>query len=191
MIESPGPCEICLKHEWNCIYEGKVRDGVFGSYVDSARIWRCCGCEVERLDEHVCIPDSFYETEEYRQKLQQQINTKKFFEIHDDLQIHNLRIVRPLSVFRNSVLADIGCGGGSFLDHIRGMVGRAVAVEPCSLFHESLRHRGCEVYSYAEDVSNSIQESNGILDLAVSFQVIEHVSNPLKFLQGLKGVDKT
>lgn len=166
-------CEICGAHSWSAAYEGAVRDGPFGKYREGARVARCGGCGVERLEEAFCPPAEIYETDAYRAKLQE----GDYFKTHDELQIYTQQALAPHSL-RGAALADVGCAGGALLDHYRGVAARLIAIEPSSLHHESLRSRGYEVHRYAAEAARA-----GVrVDYAFSIQVIEHVGNPREFL---------
>lgn len=175
-------CAICGANDWCDVYFGAVRDGVFGHSRSGVRVCRCCSCGVERLDEDACPDDAFYETPAYRQKLKQELTAAAHQAMTDDLQIFTQQVLWPTSL-RGRVVADIGCGGGSFLDHFAGLADTVVAIEPCSIYHDSLRTRGYKVFPYAKD---AICELAGKVDLAVSIQVIEHVMNPRMFLQDIR-----
>lgn len=77
------------------------------------------------------------------------------------------------------MIADIGCGAGSFLNHVEGLAEKIIAVEPTERYHSSLSSRGYDVFSYAADALTFYPEG---VDIAVTFQVIEHVLNPCDFL---------
>jgi len=174
-------CEICGGADWVEVYRGAVRDGAFGSLRDQAVIAQCNGCGVQRLSEDCCIPDSHYETGEYRARLKQELDAESYFSGHDHLQIFALQTI-PLPQLRGKTVADIGCAGGSFLDHVKGLAGRTLAVEPFQEYHQSLGERGYEVFSYAEQAA---AKARGQVDFAFSFQVIEHTANPRRFLAGI------
>ena len=53
-------CEIC-GGEYITIYTGNIRDGAYGGVKNSAVIYECTDCKVQRLREEDCIPDEFYE----------------------------------------------------------------------------------------------------------------------------------
>jgi len=181
-----GPCEICGAQGWQTVYQGPVRDGAFGNSVDGAEVARCGGCGVERLAERSCPPESAYETEDYRRKLQQGLDTPSYLASHDELQIFSLTQLWPMSL-RGQAIADIGCAGGSFLDHVSGLSSHIIAIEPSSIYHESLKRRGYAVYRYAADAA---RDFSGRIDLATSFQVIEHTPNPRQFLRDIRSLLK-
>ena len=173
------PCEICGTDDWSTIiYEGPVRTGSFGTETDHGKVLRCGGCGVDRLDEEVSISSAAYESDEYRTTLAQGLEVADFFSNADPTQIHNLSAFWPID-FRGKVIADIGCGAGSFVSHVEGLAEKIIAVEPTERYHSSLRERGYDVFSYAADALNVYPEG---VDIAVTFQVIEHVLNPRVFL---------
>jgi 2-polyprenyl-3-methyl-5-hydroxy-6-metoxy-1,4-benzoquinol methylase len=179
MFES---CEICGSREWKTVYEGSVRDGAFGNLRQGATVARCEKCGADRLAEKYCLIESAYENDSYRTHLQQNMDAASFLAAHDEMQLFSLQSLWPMPLRRLS-LADVGCAGGSFLDHVRGLASRIVAVEPCTLYHKSLADRGYEVFEYA-DVA--VQKIGPVVDLAVSLQVIEHTRDPHAFLADIR-----
>lgn len=186
MEEIFSPCEICGTDDWTPTYHGNIRDGGFGSVHADATIGRCGGCGVERLAENACPDSSFYEGEAYRTRLGQGLTSGSHFADADHLQRFGLELLSSNSL-RGATVADIGCSGGSFLDHIAGLADRKVAVEPSEIYHPSLAERGYIVFPYARDAAKSFA---GAVDLAVSLQVIEHVENPRAFLADVRGLLK-
>lgn len=183
MLASFAACEICGGKEWAAVHVGSVRDGAFGrlSRPESV-VGRCQTCGVDRLDETLCKDADFYRSEEYRSLLAEPTDAAGFFAEHDMLQLRNLTEVWPEPI-RGKVIADVGCAAGSFLDHVRGLARKAIAIEPCEVYHESLQSRGYAVYN------SSVEAARGQVDrveLAVSFSVIEHVDNPRKFLAEIR-----
>ncbi len=173
-----GPCEICGTNAWTLVYRGPVRAGGFGSVREDGKVAVCGGCSVGRLSEAQSIDAKAYESEEYRVAVNQGLKVEDFFKHADPVQVHHMSAAWPYS-FRGKVVADIGCGAGSFVDHISGLAEKIIAVEPTAMYQDSLRKRGYEVYSYTNDAAVSNKDS---VDYAVVFQVIEHVQNPRTFL---------
>ena len=155
-----------------------MRTGSFGTKTDGGKVARCGGCDVDRLDETVNIAASAYESDNYRIAMEQGLGVDDFFSHADPVQIFNLSAFWPLNL-RGKVIADIGCAAGSFLSHVSGLAGKIIAVEPTERYHKSLRQRGYDVFSYADD---ALITYKGGVDVAVTFQVIEHVKNPRAFL---------
>lgn len=182
MIIIPETCEICESTEWTLVYSDKIRNGAFGNYING-NIFRCGGCGVDRLDEDANIKGNAYQTEEYRDMLNQGLGVTNYFKQADPIQIHNLSAFWPLEI-RGKKIADIGTGGGSFLDNISGQAQEIIAIEPTEMYHSSLKKRGYQTFSYTAD---ALTQYRNKMDYVFSFQVIEHVLNPNIFInEGFK-----
>lgn len=181
-----GACEICGNDSWSIIYQGPIRAGNFGSTLEGARLARCGKCGVSRLAEDFSIDAKAYESSEYRKSLEQGMRVEDFYHHADPHQIYHLTATTPYS-WRGKTVADIGCGAGSFIDHIAGVADKIIAVEPTQMYHESLRARGYEVFNYATE---AVKAKPASVDYAVTFQVIEHVLNPREFLSDIKALLK-
>jgi 2-polyprenyl-3-methyl-5-hydroxy-6-metoxy-1,4-benzoquinol methylase len=175
-------CEICGSSKWKTVYEGSVRDGAFGNLRQGAVVARCEKCGADRLAEKYCLIESAYENDAYRTHLQQNVDAASFLAAHDEMQLFSLQSLWPMPL-RGLSVADVGCAGGSFLDHVRGLASRIVAVEPCTLYHKLLADQGYEVFEYADVAAQRI---GPVVELAVSLQVIEHTRNPLEFLADIR-----
>lgn len=179
-------CEICGNNEWSVFYQGAIRDGAYGNYKEDAVVLECGVCGVQRLREEDCGKEDIYEGEEYRELLGQGIDDKSFFVEHDKLQLRNLEAIWPIEL-RGKVIADVGCAAGSFLDHVAGLAKQIVAIEPCKIYHESLKGRGYKVFQYGRD---ALHTEKNTLDIVVSFSVIEHIENPRLFVEEIASLLK-
>ncbi len=82
---------------------------------------------------------------------------------------------------RTNVLVEVGAGFGTFCEEVRSrsVFNRVVAVEPAPSLAETCRRRGLEVIeSRLEDCS-----PNHRADVVVCFELIEHVFDPMAFLE--------
>ena len=173
-------CEICNSNNWELIYEGKIRDGYFGKILENASIGECLECGVQRLDEENCIPSEYYESGEYRKKLQQSLVNDKALKEQDYIQKYMIDAVGGLDVLRNQFVVDVGCGVGSLLDMICGITSDQIGIEPCKPYFDILQQKEYKVYP---DLSLTLEKNNQTLDWALSGQVIEHVEYPVKFFK--------
>jgi len=91
---------------------------------------------------------------------------------------------RGLSVQR---LIDIGAGYGIFLDEWKKRFPEveAVAVEPSVSLAQECRAKGFQV---KESIAENVTGLDGFADLAVCFEVLEHVDDPLAFVKVLKNM---
>ena len=175
------PCAICGGARWSTAYDGPIRDGVFGQ-TKRASVGRCGQCGVERLAESACLPEKAYEGEAYRTQVGQDHDPARHFASHDELARFPLEALWPTSL-RGKVVADVGCGGGSLLDHIKGVCDTAVAIDPDRLFGADLQKRGYRWYPSTRDAAADFA---GKIDVALSSQVIEHVADPRTFLADIR-----
>lgn len=173
------PCPICGIEHWRGAWSGRVRAGKFGNFTPPTEVRACAACGVQRLAESACRDEQFYATGDYRQLLGQEKSAAGFYAEHDPLQMERLELVRPHTV-RELVVADIGCAGGSFLDHVRGIVSAAVAIEPAEHYHATLSSRGYHVFP---SIAAALSRWRERIGRAFCFSVVEHVAEPRRFLE--------
>jgi SAM-dependent methyltransferase len=178
------PCPTCGTERWKAAWNGKVRAGKFGSFTGPTEVKECQGCGLRRLAEAACKEESFYATGEYRQFLGQGKSAESFHAEHDPLQMERLAIIGPHNL-RGRIVADVGCAGGAFLDHVRGLASTAVAIEPAEHYHEVLSSHDYQVFS---NTAAALSKWRGRVERAFSFSVIEHVDDPRRFLEEIGGL---
>jgi 2-polyprenyl-3-methyl-5-hydroxy-6-metoxy-1,4-benzoquinol methylase len=176
MIDFPS-CAACGADAWSPVHRGRVRDGAYGAWRD-AEVRRCAQCGVDRLAESACLESIAYRTSAYREHLAQDHDAGRHFVTHDELARFTLEVLWPRSL-RGLVVADVGCGGGALLDHLRGVASSMLAIEPAEPWSESLRGRGYHWYPSTADAG---RDWAGCVDVVLSTQVIEHVDGPRQFL---------
>ncbi len=174
-------CPVCGSEAWTVIYDGSVRDGGFGA-TKPGRVARCRGCGIERLAESLCLSNDAYRGAQYREHLGQDHDIARHYKSHDELARFTLDVLWPRSL-RGKTVADVGCGGGSLLDHIRGLPAKTIAIDPAEGFASSLKARG---YCWFATAPDAAEELGAKVDVAFSIQVIEHVADPKRFLAEIR-----
>lgn len=174
------PCAVCGHDAWTPVHRGRVRDGIFGAWRE-AEVRRCGHCGVDRLAEGACLDSAAYRSEEYRARLAQDHDPAHHYATHDELARFTLETLWPRSL-RGKTVADVGCGGGALLDHLRGVAGTLLAIEPAVPWSASLQERG---YRWYPGSTEAAAEWGGKVDVVLSTQVIEHVDDPHGFLAGI------
>lgn len=175
------PCAICGASAWTPHYQGPVRIGKFGSLsAQPHTVWRCGGCGAATLEGATVD----YESDEYRRLVDGSGGPERYYQTHDGEQAHKLQLIGT-DRLRGRVVADLGCGAGSFLDLVKGFAGATVAVEPTQSFHPELSRKGHRVFAYGSQVS---PEWLGKVDLAVCFSVVEHVEDPLALFREIRAL---
>jgi SAM-dependent methyltransferase len=171
-------CRLCESRSHQVIYEGPIRSGGVGSgFIDGYNICQCQDCGLVSLTP---LPDNlgeFYESEQYRQQFFEEIDVVSMQKKYDVEQ--NARVSRiGIQTARGKVVADYGAGAGLFLDAIQGVAQKTIAVEPSRLYQKYFQSRGHLCYSYAQALLDAGEQ----LDVAVSFDTIEHVLDLKNFV---------
>jgi len=169
-------CKICGSRKSEVIYKGIIRDGSFGNYTkNDVEIHQCLDCGA--IYHENSRDAQFYESDEYRQKMGEE--TDDYASLHDKEVLDKL-LITGTDIFRDRTVADIGCGGGSFLDFVAGAASQVLGIEPTGVFRKKLEKKGYHMYSYMED---ALKDYEGRVDIITSFDVIEHVENPRRFME--------
>ena len=175
------PCRICGASDWDILYEGPIRLGKFGDCSKADHVvCRCSKCQSGFL----ALTPLNYEKSDYREMVDGSDSPGHYYKLHDKEQADKLKMLGTEDI-RGKIIADVGCGAGSFLDIIKGLASKTIAVEPTKSFHHELRTKGHVTYSYCE---NALKEWAGTVDIVVSFAVIEHVEDTLSFLKEIKSL---
>lgn len=173
-------CKICGSENTDIIYNDLIRDGGLGQYTKKPiKIFQCKNCDVIWHDNEIADVKEYYETEEYRNELEGSSEEEKFYELHDKETLDKLNY-KGTTIFRNKVVADIGCGCGAFLDYISGVAREVVAVEPSLKYRNIMSRKGFSTYSYADEAKKLYANK---IDVITSFDVIEHVQSPESFIK--------
>lgn len=169
-------CKICDSSSTIEIFSGKIRSGSFGNMTDDIyTVLKCNDCNTIFLDKFVNL--DYYESEEYRENYNDIASVKQYQSLQDDLE--NEKVYRiGLHNCRDKIIADFGSGAGSFLDAVYGYASLTIAIEPSKHFHNYLSNKH-KVYSYGRE----LLKDNQFIDIATSFDVIEHVEQPIKYLR--------
>lgn len=173
-------CRICSGKEFEVVYDGKIREGAFGQMTDLPyKMFKCTGCGTIFHDFDIKHSAQYYQSKEYRAGVDGGSSAERYHEMHDAEVLPKLHYTGT-KIFRDAVVADIGCGGGSFLDYVQGGAKEVVAIEPSEEFRKGLAQRGYKTYAYADE---AIKDYEGKIDVLTSFDVIEHVDDPVSFMQ--------
>jgi len=173
-------CDICGEKQFEVVYFGDIRDGAYENIHNNASVYQCHKCGIQRLLELDCISPEYYQTGEYREKLNQSLALNNEIEEHELLNRFTFESIWPLSV-RNKNVLDVGCGTGSLLDAVKNISKSQVGIEPCQPYLDSIINKGYEAY---QSIQLCIDKQGcNRFDIAFSIQVIEHVLNPKIFLE--------
>lgn len=173
-------CQMCGCEYVGVEYRGKIRNGGLGQYTENdVEMYKCKSCGVIWHEPVIEDTKRYYASEEYRNAMLESTDINRFYQLHDKENMDKFTYTGT-TIFRNKTVADIGCGGGAFLDFLSGVAKEVIAIEPTEQYHAHMWEKGYHVYSYAENAMEHWKEK---IDVIVSFDVIEHVENPYLFLR--------
>lgn len=173
-------CLICGNNNVKIIYHDFIRDGGPGTLTSRKyEMYQCdkCGTIWHEIDREENA--AYYQSKKYREQLEKNASPDNYYALHDKEVLEKLEYTGT-EIYRNAIVADIGCGGGSFLDFISGAASRIVAIEPSEVYRLNLKQKAYEVFTYAKD---AVPVFGGHVDVVTSFDVIEHVDNPISFME--------
>jgi len=172
-------CKICRSAEQSILYRGPVRTGRVGQIsAQSQTVWVCGGCGAGYLPGQTVD----YASGDYRTLVDGSDMPEDFYRLHDAEQADKLRMLGTANL-RDTVLMDVGCGAGSFLDLVKGFCKTTIGIEPTPSLREALAKKGHEAFPYCHKVPDVWK---GRVDVAVSFSVIEHLEDPLALLRDIR-----
>jgi len=174
-IDTP-PCRLCGRASCGVVYDGPIRSGGAQSGAEEGyRVLGCADCGIVFLHPLPPALDEYYSGEDYWTDHHGPIDLAKLHRRHDPEQVRWFAEVGTRSI-RGRRIADFGCGAGIFLDHALGIAAETIGVDASSVFADHLESRGHRF------VSGNDRIEPGSIDLAVSFDTLEHVVDPHGFL---------
>lgn len=174
-------CKLCGGSKVQIIYHGRLKtDLLSGHTKKDYDVWQCGECGTIWNEAYKEEQSDFYESDEYRNRIDGEANPELFYSKYDVLTLEKLSITGT-GIFRNKIVADVGCGAGSFLDFVSGVAKEIVAIEPSETFRNALAGKGYHAFRYA----NEAYDYFGKCDVVTSFDVIEHVENPRIFVKDM------
>jgi SAM-dependent methyltransferase len=147
--------------------KGNVRDN------DNLQVLECLTCGLVFLSSFSHINDSFYEQSGMHETVTQVESWQNETEWDDE---RRFQFVRRL--IENKRVLDFGCGNGNFLLKVKKMAAYVEGVE--------LEQRLASYFKKKElCVYNNISQTSGNFDFITMFHVLEHLPNPVEFLQAI------
>jgi len=174
-------CKLCgSAHIIPAISNLRIRQGETGNLTeDSYSVIECEECGIQYLDPFPEVGKDYYSSGLYRTEWSpDQIIDKSYFTEFDVNHVEHLRRITANNL-RGNIVADYGCGAGSFLDVISGLTKKTIGIEPDGRYYQSLRSRNHKVLRSVDDVESSS------IELATNFDVIEHIEDPRTFLSSI------
>ncbi len=172
-------CNLCNNKEYEIIYDNAIRNGITGTKTKIRhKVVKCSSCGLVRLLENP-LNIEYYQSDEYRSSYNNTTKANEYIQMHDNEQPPRLAKI-GVNSFRNKIVLDYGCGGGAFLDLIKGLADKTIGIEPYAGYHKSLKNR-CHIV-FPSSKKAKLEYKNKI-DTIVSFGVLEHVEDPSEYLK--------
>ncbi len=173
-------CKLCKSNRVKISYQGLIRNGGLGKYTnDPVTMWQCEDCGVIWHEKVIEDTKQYYQSREYRNSLEGSSEEEVFYALHDRETFDKFQYTGT-DIYRHKTVADIGCGAGAFLDFLKGVAKDIVAIEPSEAYRKSMDKKGFATYAYAKDAKTDWKNK---VDVITSFDVIEHVDDPRKFME--------
>ena len=171
-------CYLCGKDNLTIIAK-KLRTG-------EGTVWYCERCKLGQLGQKKHDQQRFYD-QEYRKKFGPDVTRPsqydEIFDAYVNYQDTRIGMLKP-HIGKTSRLLEVGCSTGHFLYHIKNYVREAIGVDYDSGAAEFAHKKtGCRTYGCA--LSDSPLEP-GTFDVVCAIQTLEHVDDPLQFVDVLK-----
>ena len=172
-------CKLCGKENVVITYEGPIRDGRVGNCTkENVKVFSCRSCGTIWHESGKKRAD-FYQSVEYRELIEGTSDIHNFYRMHDSESLDKFRYTGT-EIFRGKIVADIGCGGGAFLDYLYSVAKKVIAIEPSQVYQNEIKQKGFTVFTYAKD---ALENYKGCVDVVVSFDCMEHVESPETFIR--------
>ncbi|MDR0643455.1 MAG: class I SAM-dependent methyltransferase [Treponema sp.] len=178
-------CKLCGSVNVSVEYRGKLRVHLNPDSMtdDDVNVYRCDDCGV--IWHEYKMPKDYYTSATYRTLIEGQNDVETHYRRFDYQTLEKL-IWTGTDIYRHKTVADIGAGGGCFIDFLIGVAGKTIAIEPNEVFRKAMSQNGHTVYDY---VSSALQRDGhslrGSIDILTSFDVIEHIEDPKQWLREL------
>ena len=183
-ITSSYSCPLCREYSDN-ILTSSLRRG-------DGKVYLCKECDHGFLDSSSQLDIREYYNEEYRKEYSSnaaatETNAEELFDVYHNYQDSRLKIIRP-SLKKDTELLEVGCSSGMFMVHVKEEVKLINGIEldqTCCEFVNRVLGISCD-----DDYLPNSKFCDIKYDIVCSFQVMEHVPDPVSFMGELINATK-
>ena len=172
-------CHLCKSNKLYTIYEGPIRSGGADSeFINGYQVLQCKDCKICFLDPFPNDIETIYSDYSYYQKRLGKFDIQNFKKKFDNDQLRWLFEI-GVEQLRDKRICDFGCGAGLFLDLVKGITSETIGIDKGKFFQNILEKNGHKYFQHSNDIAE------GNIDVAVSFDTLEHVPKPEIFLNNI------
>ena len=181
----PQSCPLC---QANDEHQTVVTAHVYGSSGAERAFFHCSSCDVRYLYPRLTAEQEghFYASEFEGFMASRAGPGGGWTKVEDHIRANEptrLRRIRYLQphLADNACILEIGCSSGFMLHPLIAVGHQCIGIEPSGAFGDYLKSRNVEVYESLEHLSSVHGDAR--FDLIMHFFVLEHIAEPLSFLQ--------
>ena len=168
-------CFLCGSEKADIIHRG-VRDN------PEINVLKCKNCGLVRLSKFIADTEDYYSSSKMR--IGDVENNLK--EIRVTAAVDDERRYKFISrMIENKTYLDFGCGAGGILKLAQNKARRVFGVELEKAMCDVLEKEGIKCYA---SVSQALKDLKGKMNVVSLFHVLEHLENPIDYLQELKSL---
>ena len=179
-------CPLCKSEQKNI---KKIAPNVYGDKTGKRAFFLCDKCDVRYLFPRLNQKEEkFFYKKEFEKFMHKRsgnssgwLKTEEHISNNQQVFKRRLKYIKPYLNSEDSIL-EVGCSSGFMLYPFIKNGHDCVGIEPSGVFSKYLRKRGINTYDSLETFTKSNKKK---FDLIIHFFVLEHVANPIKFLQKL------
>ena len=183
-MKLPKNCPLCLSKQ---IKPKVVSSKIYGDQKRKRAFFLCKKCDVRYLFPQLSASEEnlFYkkEFESFMHKRSGEssgwLKADKHIKQNNETFRRRLKYIKP-HVLRNDTILEVGCSSGFMLYPFLKKGHDCVGIEPSGVFSDFVRKKGINIYESLKKLSH--KEKNKF-DIIFHFFVLEHASDPLKFLK--------
>lgn len=172
-------CYLCGNEDLTTLTD-RIRSG-------PGTVLHCPECDLAMLDTEAEDLQSYYDGEyrkEYGPELGQCTGYESIFNAHVKYQQHRIDLLRPY-LSKDKRLLEVGCSTGHFLFHAKNEVGEIFGADFDSGATQFAATK-CEVETFGGNLTDSDLTPESF-DIICAYQTLEHVPDPVAFMEMLKG----
>ena len=185
-MKNQSICPLC-NFKQKKIY--KVAPIVYGDKTRKKAFFLCKNCDVRYLFPRLNKKqEKFFYRMEFEKFMEKRsgktsgwLKAQEHISKNRETFIRRMKYIKPYLKNKKSIL-EVGCSSGFMLFPLIKKGFKCSGIEPSGVFSKYLKKKNIDVHSSIEDLIKNKKEK---FDLIIHFFVLEHISDPIKFIKNL------